>query len=175
MIKGESEWRWKLANLSLLLRSHYDYKKREKSALWVSAAIWCIHLAARPTWGLSLDGWIYLSHWLGQRWINRLGAGIEMEAIQHGISSHFESNRRTWGQAHQIKSNGKTDLVNFLQKAFFGSDVVTGNGAALLWPGKRMPMGQSRFWDMDQTLKIEPALCSATMVKYFSWCFKNRL
>lgn len=126
MIKGESEWRWKLANLSLLLRSHYDYKKRGKSALWVSAAIWCIHLAAHPTWELSLYGWIYLSHWRGLRWINCLGAGIEMEAIQHGISSHFEFNTRTWGQAsYKIKSNGETDLVDFLQRDVFGSDVIT--------------------------------------------------
>lgn len=105
MIKGER--RWKLANPSLLPRSHYDSKERGKSALWVSAAIWCIHLAAHPTWELSLDGWIYLSHWLGLRWINRLHGGTEMETPWQDHHSHLGFNARTWSKAHQIKPGGK--------------------------------------------------------------------
>lgn len=127
MIKGESARRWKLANPSLLLRSHYDYKERGKSALWVSAAIWCIHLAAHPTWEMSLYGWIYLSHWLGLRWINCLGGGIEMEAVWHRVNSHFEFNARTWGRAHQIKSGGKADLVDLLHRDA-GSDMAIETG-----------------------------------------------
>lgn len=105
MIKEER--RWKLANPSLLLRSHYDYKERGKSALWVSAAIWCIHLAAHPTWELSLNGWIYLSHWLGLRWINCLHGGTEMETTWQDKNSHLGLNARTWSKAHQIKPGGK--------------------------------------------------------------------
>lgn len=138
MIKGESERRWKLANPSLLLRSHYDYKERGKSALWVSAAIWCIHLGAHPTWEMSLYAWIYLSHWLGLRWINCLDGGIEMEAIWRDTNSHSEFHARTWGRVHQIKSSGKADLVDLLHRDV-GSDMVTEMelhycGQAKRWP-----------------------------------------
>ena len=124
VIKGERERRWKLANPSLLLRSHYDYKERGKSAFWVSAAIWCIHLTAHTTWEMSLYGWIYLSRWLGLRWISCLDGGIEVEAIWHCINSHFEFNTRIWGRVCQIKSGEEADLLDLLHRDVV-SDMVT--------------------------------------------------
>lgn len=165
MIKAER--RWKLANPSLLLRSHYDYKERGKSALWVSAAIWCIHLAAHPTWELSLNGWIYLSHWLGLRWINCLHGGTEMETTWQDNNSHLGFKARTWSKAHQIKPGGKAwgfcrALAQRCQK-WHGHR----NGAALLWPGK-MAKGPSGYWNVIQTLN-EAALPLTGRVTHFSY------